>query len=157
MFYDKWYMRALQIESIISSKGWVYVSSGKERRVWKRGNVVLKIAYTESGLLANKRERFLYRHNRNRNYAPCRLVQDNILVMRAVSVLDDLNPVQYKLIPDWAHHLNDGPQVGIDRRGNILIYDYAEEIPISFTTPIHYKLVRSNYEEDEEHYHFPHR
>jgi hypothetical protein len=126
IFYDKWYMKAIQLEKILVTQGWKYIGSGKDRRVWQRGNVVLKIPYVSSGVEANRRERELYTMNRRRNYAPCRLVGE-LLMMRAVKVLDDLDPVQYDRIPYWALHLNDGPQVGIDNNGRVLIYDYAEE------------------------------
>lgn len=126
-FYDKWYMLALVIEKNISIKGWTYIGSGKNRRVWRRKNVVIKIAYNESGVMANKTENDIYHCYPNSYYAPCRVVKDNILMMRYVQVIDDLDFCQHHLIPNWALNLNDGPQVGMDLSGNILAYDYAEE------------------------------
>jgi len=129
IFYDKWYMQALKLENILETQGWVFLSSGKDRRVWRRGNVVLKIAYVESGILSNKRERYLYINGRN-HYAPCRLVKENVLMMRAVTPMDEsFDEDLYEMIPEWANQLNDGPQVGMDKNGKILIYDYAEENP----------------------------
>jgi hypothetical protein len=132
IFYDKWYMRALKLEKTLASKGWIYLGSGKDRRVWKRGNVVLKIGYVESGVISNLSERKLYLQSLGRDqeakYAPCRLVSDNVLMMRYVKELDDLDPCQAALIPKWAYYLNDGQQVGIDQKGNVLVYDYADEI-----------------------------
>ena len=127
MLNNVWYKRALEIEQKLFSNGWIYIGSGKNRRVLKRKNFVLKIAYTDSGIIANKNEHIYYRNNRI-NFAACRLICDNILMMRAVSILDDLDFCQYKLIPSWAFNLNDGPQVGIDRNGMIVAYDYAEEV-----------------------------
>jgi len=120
-------MRALELENILETQGWVFLSSGKDRRVWRRGNVVLKIAYVESGISSNKRERNIYINNRG-NYAPCRLVNESVLMMRAVTPMDEsFDEDLYEMIPDWANQLNDGPQVGMDKNGKILIYDYAEE------------------------------
>jgi hypothetical protein len=127
IFYDKWYMQALKLEELLKAKQWIYIGSGKDRRVWKRNNMVLKVAYTTSGVIANKQENFIYRNFKNDkiNYAPCRLIQENLLMMVAVSPLDDLDPVQFARIPDWAFELDDGPQVGIAKDGRILAYDYA--------------------------------
>jgi len=126
IFHDKWYLKAIKIEEILESKGWKFVSSGKNRRVWRKGNVVLKIAHVESGVLANKKERSMYISHR-RNFAPCRLVGE-MLMMRALTPMDEsFDEDLYEMIPDWANDLNDGPQVGIDKNGRILAYDYAEE------------------------------
>jgi hypothetical protein len=131
IFYDQEYLKALKIEEILRAKGWIYIGSGKDRRVWKKRNVVLKIAYTESGVLANKQEDYVFHNFKNDEirYAPCRLVSDNILMMTAVSPLDedDLDPVQLSRMPKWAFDLMDGPQVGISKDGRILAYDYGEE------------------------------
>ena len=127
IFYDKWYIQALQFEEKIKSKGWIFVDHGKDRRVWKKKNVVLKIAYTESGVAANLQEDLIYHNHKNDHYAPCRLIQDNVLMMVAVLPLDDLDPVQGSRIPDWAYELNDGPQVGMTKSGKVLAYDYGEE------------------------------
>jgi len=134
IFYDKWYVRALKIENHLSSNGWIYLGAGKDRRVWKRGNVVLKIAYVESGILANKCEHQIYRQSlgKETKYAPCRLISENILMMRSVRELNNLSLEDELLIPNWAYELNDGSQVGIDRNGKIMAYDYAEETVDSF-------------------------
>ena len=127
VFYDKCYMQSIEFEKLLESKGWEFLSAGKNRRVWRRGNVVLKIAYVESGLLANKKERFLYLNYRG-YFAPCRLIKDNVLMMRALIPMDEsFDEDLYEMIPEWANQLNDGPQVGMDKNGKILVYDYAEE------------------------------
>lgn len=134
IYYDKWYRVYLSIIDNLILKGWTYCSSGKERAVYRRGNVVIKIALTSSGVIANNNEHILYREsikNRsNSKYAACRLVTKNILMMRYVKPLDDLDPCQSKLIPDWAYNICDGPQVGIDLNGTILAYDYADELSV---------------------------
>lgn len=133
IFYDKWYMRALKLEKILEEKGWVYVGAGKDRRVWKKGNVVLKLAFTDSGVIANNNERKIYRESIGKKqdikYAPCRMVCEGVLMMRAVRELDYLNDANdLLLIPKWAFDLVDGQQVGIDRNGTIMVYDYADEL-----------------------------
>ena len=125
-FHDKWYKRALKIENSLSDKGWKYIGSGKDRRVWKKNNVVLKIAYNDSGIVANRNERQIYvQHMCVHKYAPCRLICDSILMMRAIKEIDCLDDVD---IPNWVNNLVDGDQIGIDRSGNILVYDYADQI-----------------------------
>jgi hypothetical protein len=130
IFYDKWYVRALKLENYLTSKGWIYLGSGKDRRVWRRGNVVIKIAYVESGILANKFEHQIYRKSlgKETKYAPCRLISENILMMRAVREFNNFSLEDELLIPTWAYELNDGSQIGIDRNGRIMAFDYAEEM-----------------------------
>lgn len=120
-FYDKWYIQAIKLENELLEKGWKYIGSGSSRRVLKRGNVVLKIPSNEIGVRGNKKEFSLYKENKNNRYAPCRLI-NHCLMMRAV---EDL--YHRKDLPSWAFELNDGPQVGVDKSGKILVYDYAEE------------------------------
>jgi hypothetical protein len=126
-FTNKWWIQAIKFENRLS-KQWQFIGSGKNRRVWHRNNVVLKIAYTNNGIKDNCKEYQIYLkyHKITTIYAPCRLIQPNLLMMRYISSLDDLDPVQASLIPNWALDLNDGPQVGI-YKNNIVIYDYAEE------------------------------
>jgi hypothetical protein len=130
IFYDKWYMICLRFEAGLVNKGWKYIGAGKNRRVWQRKNVVLKIAYVESGIIANQNEYKLYHqflaNPQEIKLAPCRLVADNVLMMRSVKIIDD--DCYSHLIPRWSLELNDGPQVGFDKSGTVLAYDYAEEI-----------------------------
>ena len=124
------HMRALRFENILTSKGWIYLGAGKDRRVWKRGNVVIKIAFAESGITANRYERKIYRQSIGKKqevkYAHCRLVSQYVLMMRAVKELDYIK--DEALIPKWAYQLNDGPQVGMDRYGVVMVFDYADEV-----------------------------
>lgn len=103
---------------------WKYVGSGRHRTVYKRGNVVLKIPQSLNALEDNIIEREIFINSRgNKIFAPCRLLSNGCLMMRA---LEDLYGSR-KLHPHWAMALVDGPQIGRDQNGKIMIYDYAEE------------------------------
>lgn len=133
--YDTWrhyYPDLLAWEYDLISKGWTYVSSGRHRRVIKRGNVVIKIPYQPDGKEANQDEYQLYRKYRNSPdprtgvyYAPCRMLLNGCLMMRAINT--KLNNKAYRKLPLWAFELSDGPQVGFDKNGRVLAYDYSEE------------------------------
>lgn len=123
--HNKWYKRSLDIEYNLSKSNWKYVDSGRCRRVWKRNNVVLKIAYNEDGIISNKQEYYLYKHDNRGIYAPCRLIKENLLMMRAVEVIED--PYYYREdLPGWALDLIDGPQIGL-LNGKYVAYDYGDE------------------------------
>lgn len=130
MFYKdtltKEYQILLKIESKLSDD-WKFVGEGRCRKAYKRRGLVLKIPFCNEGVKANKDEYYLYRNFKDRNYAPCRLVEDNCLIMLAVDPIDDCDPCQQGLIPQWAWNLLDGPQIGF-RNSKLLVYDYADEI-----------------------------
>jgi hypothetical protein len=103
---------------------WSYLGQGRHRRVYKRGNVVLKIPLNLAGLEANIMEREIFLNRRNEDiFAPCRMLRNGCLMMRA---LDDIF-IRLDLHPSWARALIDGPQIGLDKNGKVMIYDYAEE------------------------------
>lgn len=116
------YLELFRYEKQLLLRGWKYLGSGCQRRVLQRGNVVIKIPYTKLGLESNKKEYHIYKSSIERNYAPCRLLSNNCLLMRFVNPLSMEDPN----LPSWAFELNDGPQVGEDKNGRIMAYDYAE-------------------------------
>jgi hypothetical protein len=122
--------------SYLEENGWVFCNGGCCRDVYIKGSYVIKIPFNGKGLQANKSEHKLYRESlgKHKKYAPCRLLSNNCLIMRAVLDLfyyneDEDEMEENNLIPSWAYDLNDGPQVGIDNKGSIFAYDYAEEDP----------------------------
>jgi len=121
----------------LKENGWVFCGSGCCRDVYIKGNSVIKVPYNIKGLQSNKSEHKLYHESlgKHKRYAPCRLLKNNCLLMRAISDLfyynEDTDDVEESdsLIPSWAYDLYDGPQVGIDNKGSVYAYDYAEEDP----------------------------
>jgi hypothetical protein len=124
-FYNKLYVSALKFENVLCKQNWIFLGSGCSRRVWQRKNVVIKIPYNEKGVIDNKKEYSIYKTTHDKKYAPCRLTINNCLIMRKlflnIECLDENN------LPKWIFDLKDDLQIGIDNKGNILIYDYAEE------------------------------
>jgi hypothetical protein len=121
------YIKMLQLEFELLKNGWVFVGSGKDRRVVCKNNVVIKLPVNNRGLLANKKEANLYKQTKSKRLAPCRLLKNGLLMMRKVSILNDMYPEDNEQIPMWAYKMNDGAQVGIDSSGNVLAFDYAED------------------------------
>lgn len=115
-----------RIPNIINYLGpsWSCLGWGRHRRVLKRGNVVIKIPMNLDGVAANLMERKIFLERRYDGiFAPCRMIGDGCLMMRAV---DDIYSKEH-LHPDWVNNLVDGAQVGIDRNGRVMVYDYSEE------------------------------
>jgi len=108
-------------------EAWEYVGQGRHRKVYKRGGVVLKIPMNLGGAEANIKERQLYISRRKEGiFAPCRLLKNGCLMMVALTntcSCDDYNENH----PLWIKNLLDGPQIGTDRNGKTLVYDYADE------------------------------
>lgn len=118
---------SFEIAEQLTSNNWKYIGSGRHRKVYKKGDVVLKIPVNLDGVEANVMERKLYLSRRKEGiFAPCRLLSNGCLMMVALS--NTLDCCDYdKNYPSWVQELNDGPQIGIDRNGRLLAYDYAEE------------------------------
>lgn len=116
-----------KISNYLKSNNWKYISEGRHRKVYKRGGVVLKIPANLSGFEANIREREIYLSRRNEGiFAPCRLLPNGCLMMVALN--NTRGCCDYdKNDPSWAQELMDGPQIGFDRNGKLVAYDYAEE------------------------------
>lgn len=116
-------------EKDLIKNGWKYVGAGRHRRVIRRGNVVIKIPYQFDGMDANRDEYFLYKHQLNKSknvyYAPCRLLSNGCLMMRFLKT--KISNKQYYLLPFWATNMLDGAQVGYDKSGKLMAYDFSEE------------------------------
>lgn len=143
-FLDKKEAEYLLFEKHLQSKGWKFIMCGRHRSCYVRGNVVIKIPHfmepvLYTGIDANRKEYILYRkfrsHHDPRNgarYAPCRLLPNGSLMMRAVK--DCFDDSRYEddqkswTLPGWCYDLKDGPQVGTDKNGIVMAYDYAEEV-----------------------------
>lgn len=127
--FRHYYPQLLSWEYDLISKGWKYIGAGRHRRVIGKGNVVIKIPFQPGGKDANQDEYTLYSKNGNNpdpktgvRYAPCRLLDNGCLMMRRIE------HISYKECPLWAKDMLDGAQVGIDKNGTIMAYDYSCEL-----------------------------
>ena len=130
--YRHYFPELLEWEILLFNSGWKYVGSGRNRRVIRRGNVVIKLPYQPDGMKANADEAKLYRQFKskpsNKNgayYAPCRLLPNGCLMMRALKT--KLTHKTIRNLPLWIWSLVDGTQVGLTKTGKVLAYDYADE------------------------------
>lgn len=107
------------------------IGDGRNRRVFRHGNYVIKLPLNNKGVDDNYHEASVWRkygHSRGYiNYARCRLL-GGILVMQYVGYLGKLSDkdgyIHLHNIPEWAYAV-DCWQVGYNRFGNIVAYDYG--------------------------------
>jgi hypothetical protein len=111
----------------LEEKGFEYLSHGSFRRVWERGNIVVKVPDNHDGLIDNRVEAHAWRIYRNRPskmgivVAPCRLLPNGCLMM--VKVEDGFGSVP---VPDWSDMI-DHDQVGV-YKGRAVAYDAALDL-----------------------------
>jgi hypothetical protein len=122
----------------IMPKGFIYVGEGRHRIVFISPNkrYVLKFPKIKTGVMANKEEAKFYseyklnHHREEGNLAPCRLIQNTVLMMRAVIAdfgFQDGYDVAAKMgieLPDWVEDY-DANQVGLLANGKLAAYDYT--------------------------------
>ena len=115
---------------------WEFLGCGRHRHAWRlpSGNVI-KIPKGGGGEYANEREARAWslRHNREAveplmrtfEFARCRLIPDtSILVMEYVDPYEN-SSIDYAALPLWAKQV-DCQQVGHNRQGRLVAYDFAE-------------------------------
>jgi hypothetical protein len=97
---------------------------GRHRVVFESRHVVFKLPRNHEGILDNEREAraFRRRHAKSIAMAPCRLVPWADFPVLAMRKLDLRGSI--KDMPSWASWV-DCAQLGRDRRGVWLAYDYA--------------------------------
>ena len=105
------------------------IGEGRNRLVYRSpsGRTVLKVPKSDAGVSDNNIERIRYRENRLQGgwlpkgvYAPCRFLPGtDALVMEWVDVA-----AARKDLPSWVGYV-DCQQVGINRAGKLLAFDYA--------------------------------
>ena len=124
------------IEPVISALTQKYgepIGQGKDRIVFARGRVVIKVPKSESGVCANYQEKKKFDESMKdtdhstRIYAKCRLVHYRDVPLL---VMERLKPVKYSEIkagglPDWAWKV-DALQVGHNKKGKMKAFDYAD-------------------------------
>jgi hypothetical protein len=138
---DEVFARIKPLEKLASARGLKLLGEGAFRKTYlsSSGKFVYKIPTSEDGFRCNEREHQLYRKKNKDNYgrlthaqiARCRLSKSGILVMELVKPSKtcykgykaesvDLEP------PPWAG-LIDSSQVGLNRDGNWVAFDYGNE------------------------------
>ena len=101
---------------------WIYIGKGRNRIVWRRCNIVVKVPLNNDGLHDNWNERKMwskYHTHTEIKYASCRLYANYFLLMEYVNAF-----VPTSDLPMWANYV-DCRQVGYNRRGMIVAYDYG--------------------------------
>lgn len=100
-----------------------YLGSGYSRVAYATKNHVIKIPRTSNGVDCNRREYEAHKRDKRGRLARCRLWKGGVLVMEKVSCVADKSAY----LPSWARAF-DGIQVGVNRKGRIVAYDYAEDV-----------------------------
>lgn len=104
-------------------KQFIHIGAGRNRIVYRRGSIVIKIPLNEHGVYDNWHERTVFKTYGKRGeipYARCRMWKNNILVMEYI----EHTGRRFEGCPVWADYV-DGGQVGTDRNGNLVAYDYG--------------------------------
>lgn len=115
-------------------KGYILLGEGRNRQVWRRGNYVIKFPLNTYGVDDNCHEASTYQESLRRpmycKYARCRLVLPlgTVLVMEYARYVgpksDETGYITLPDCPEWAYSI-DCWQVGYNRRGEIVAYDYG--------------------------------
>lgn len=116
-------MNPLPLEdSTCEQFGLEWLDTGNSRAGYRRGRWVYKVPINEKGTFDNWREAKKYARTKGRDpngeYARCRLLKNGWLVMEYVE------PLHPRFCPRWADFI-DCQQVGTNRHGGIVAYDYA--------------------------------
>lgn len=117
---DKMDTKYVELYSLLFSKYNGVVNCGNRRVCFytDRGFVV-KMPWRIKGELDNLIEAREY--NKDKNFAKCKLV---IIKEIPVLVMEEVYPVDSSNLPEWCKEI-DSSQVGINRAGKLVAYDYA--------------------------------
>ena len=156
-FYTDGHLDVDMLESYMIGKGFTYLGKGRHRRTFlsKNKRFVIKFPRSLSGSSENKSER---KHwvkvfgkgdpdNANCRYAPCRMIDGHILMMRAMVEIyggteadkrarDELKLFKggnafssgkvAEVLPNWYKECRqDAGQIGKMSNGDFVLYDYA--------------------------------
>ena len=128
MSYRTWNQSSMeQVRDNLTTLSFELVGSGRHRETWRRGNCVIKIPLCNYGVEDNWQERKLWLKYRTTDkddvqYARCRLIANWLLMMEYVEPYHRTKCFQD--LPKWTHYIDCG-QVGFNRRGKLLAYDYG--------------------------------
>jgi hypothetical protein len=102
------------------------IGEGRNRIVYSLNDrFVIKIAKNSYGECNNYKEHKIFANNGKFGWdfpiAWCKLYRSNSLYL----IMEKLKPANYDNLPGWVSYV-DCCQVGIDFKGNLVAYDYAE-------------------------------
>ena len=133
------------IDLLMDKWDFTFLGEGCTRRTFLSPDkkYVLKFPTFEGGVTANRIEHEIYRKYMSGDedgvqYAPCRLIQKTVLLMRACkeiygdsqgcedasSIIDWIPEGEGRPYPDWAESIDCG-QVGMLPNGKVVAYDYG--------------------------------
>ena len=121
------YTGLASFEVKLDEEGFEYLGAGGTRKVYRRGDIVIKIPINSSGIYDNEREASAYKYYKNHEtpdgfyLAPCRLLSNGCLMMKRVELIDN-----YEELPSWADYI-DCQQVG-RYHARYVAYDYANDV-----------------------------
>lgn len=100
------------------------IGCGRHRVVFGNDRRVFKVPRNDYGFHDNAWEfrKFSLRNDKTIPMARCRIIDINEIPVLVMELLE--TGIPWRKLPDWAT-LVDGGQVGYDRNGNIVAYDYA--------------------------------
>ncbi len=133
---DAWELKYNFITELLNEKGLRYVDSGSTRDTYmsKSGLFVVKVPRDPVFQDDNYNEAITYKNtggigwDDETRYAKCRLFTFHgvkLVIMETVEVIR--HPEWYEApldLPEWINYL-DNKQVGYDRQGRLVAYDYA--------------------------------
>ncbi len=106
------------------NKEFIFLGEGSNRRVYKHGDFVIKYPINDKGFGDNVHEAYIYKKSLTYKYyiqyAKCRLVCKHFCIL----IMEYVIQIPYKDQPEWAQAVDCG-QVGINKRGKIVAYDYG--------------------------------
>jgi hypothetical protein len=112
------------------SKFWELIGEGRNRIVYGRGNYVVKVPLNEDGISDNYHERWTWLHrDEGFSYARCRLIGALLIMQYArfpvEGKTDENGWHEYRKDLPWWVDFIDCQQVGYNRFGELVAYDYA--------------------------------
>ncbi len=122
-FKSYYFPRQDYLNKLMSNMGFVLLGEGRHRRVYRSKNLryVLKFPMNSAGLSANREEQSLYKTNKE-HYAPCRMVDEFVLMMRYVKPVKVSKEVRDQF--PWMETI-DNHQIGMMANKKLVAYDYA--------------------------------
>ena len=122
-----------QFGETLLAKGYRKLGKGRNRTVYRspNGQWVVKLPIGVDGLEDNQREATLWKTACRNHIARCRLLNNRYLVMECIATIYDPDTSIRETIRTW----NDFPawtcqvdcfQVGRNRKGHLVAYDYAD-------------------------------
>jgi hypothetical protein len=125
--WDGWVKAKVEeLNRFFKAKG-KYLGSGRNRAVYQlRKDYVIKVPINEDGFADNFNEDRAYHRRRNEPLAAARMVYADKSDGIPLLVMEYVEPVKsFKDLPSWVYSI-DSMQVGYNRKGKLVAYDYGD-------------------------------